>query len=106
MTTTDSCRRVELESGELMKELLWKDHLFRQEREDEEYVKKVVEADIETLRAREDQERENEICIKRILEEEEEERQRESEARSREDRELAVKFRKNSKERSKILRVR
>ena len=75
-----------------MKELLWKDPLFRQEREDKEYVKRVVEVDIETLRAREDQERENKICIKRILEEEEEERRRESEARSREDRELAVKI--------------
>ncbi|KAL3762757.1 hypothetical protein ACHAW5_002262 [Stephanodiscus triporus] len=85
-------RRVELESGELMKELLRKDPLFRQEREDEEYVKRVVEADMETLRAREDQERENEICIKRILEEEEEERRRKSEARSLEDRELAVKI--------------
>jgi len=34
-------RRVELESGELMKELLRKDPLFRQEREDEEYVKSI-----------------------------------------------------------------
>jgi hypothetical protein len=91
-STRKGHRRVELESGELMKELLRKDPLFRQEREDEEYVKRVVEGDMETLRAREDQERENEICIKRILEEEEEERRRESEARSREDRELAVKI--------------
>jgi hypothetical protein len=67
-------RCIELESGELMKDLLWKDSLFRQEREDKEYVKRVVEADIATLRAQEDQERENEICIKRILEEDKEER--------------------------------
>ena len=44
-------RCVELESSELMKELLWKDPLFRQEREDKEYVKRVIKADIETLRA-------------------------------------------------------
>ncbi len=74
---------VELELGKLMKELLWKDSLFGQEREDKEYVKRVIEEDIETLRAQEDQERENEICIKRILEEEEEEeRWWESEART------------------------
>ena len=42
---------VELKSGKLMKELLWKGPLFRQEREDKEYVMRVVEADIETHRA-------------------------------------------------------
>ena len=90
-------RCVKLESGELMKELLWKDPLFQQERGDEEYVKRVVEADIETLRAREDQEREKDICIKHILEEEEEERQWESKVRSCEDCELAVKIQEELK---------
>ena len=88
-------RRVELEAGELMRELLRKDPLFRQEREDEEYARRIAGEgdDAEaSSRAREEQERANEDCARRIAEEEEGEWRRAIEARSREDRELAIKL--------------
>jgi hypothetical protein len=88
-------RRVELEAGELMRELLLKDPLFRQEREDEEYARRIAGEgdDAEaSSRAREEQERANEDCARRIAEEEEVEWRRAIEARSREDRELAIKL--------------
>eukprot|EP00579_Thalassiosira_antarctica_P030404 CAMPEP_0202030346 /NCGR_PEP_ID=MMETSP0905-20130828/64449_1 /ASSEMBLY_ACC=CAM_ASM_000554 /TAXON_ID=420261 /ORGANISM="Thalassiosira antarctica, Strain CCMP982" /LENGTH=593 /DNA_ID=CAMNT_0048594141 /DNA_START=38 /DNA_END=1819 /DNA_ORIENTATION=- len=86
---TKGPHRLQLKSGELMEELLQKDPKFRQEREDEQYVKKVVEEEEETqkaaaeARARED----HEMAMKL-----EEKQTASAEARAREDHELAMKM--------------
>lgn len=83
-------RRVELKSGELMKELLAKDPLYRQEREDEECVKRLLEEEEKELRrASAARSRDDEELAKRLLDDEEEERRRLLEQRSRQDEELA-----------------
>mmetsp|Transcript_23733 Transcript_23733/g.50800 ORF Transcript_23733/g.50800 Transcript_23733/m.50800 type:complete len:558 (+) Transcript_23733:106-1779(+) len=94
--------RVQLKSGELMQELLQKDPKFRQEREDEQYAKIVVEEEKEQIAGiKIRQEKEDEEYVKRVMEEEEE-RKRAAEARACEDHELAMKLqealdKKNSK---------
>ena len=100
-TTRGGPRRVELKSGELMKELLAKDPLYRQEREDEECVKRLLEEEEEERRrASAARSREDEELAKRLLNDEEEERRRLLEQRSREDEELAKRILEEDEEES------
>ena len=87
--------RVELTSGELFNELLQKDPRFRQEREDDEYVRKLMEeekaqmpavAQAPTACATDEQ------YAKKLLEEERERQKAADEEQARKDHELAMKM--------------
>lgn len=88
-------RRQELTPGELLTELLQKDPKFRQEKEDEQYVKKFMEeqemrvAKVEALDA---QALEDESFVMKLIEQENEERRKAAEARIREDHEVAMRM--------------
>lgn len=87
-------RRQELQPGELMAELLQKDPKFRQEKADEQYVKKILEeqeshdAKVDALNA---QAIEDEIFAKQLVERENETKQK-AEERARKDHEIAIKI--------------
>ena len=92
---TKGPHRQELQPGELMSELLKKDPKFRQEKEDEKYVKKVLEeqelhavkADVLDAQAIED-----EVFVKKLIEQENEAKRKAEEERVREDHEFAMKM--------------
>jgi len=80
--------RLQLKSGELMEDLLKRDPKFRQEREDEQYVKKVIQQEEETKLQ---QEREDEQYVKTVMQQEEK-RKKGAEESAREDHELAIRL--------------
>jgi hypothetical protein len=89
--------RLELKPGELMAELLQKDPKFRQEKEDEQYVKTILEeqeSNTAKVAALDAQAIEDERYVMKLIEEENEAKRKEAERRLREDHEIAMKIEK------------